>query len=271
MTTNTSTIYSKTAKGMTELKNGCKNLARDSAKVLALINGKSSVDEFALGSGLGAEKVGAIAHSLLQLGLIRVFIGVRDDAVIERKPVAESEGFDFDEALPTVQVEELSPQESVQAWSQARRGASELKNTGFYSYGGNSLSMSSGKSGLTALVIEDDEELSELLAVLLGDKGFAVQTAGDIGHALAVLHTRAPPDLVLLDIVLPGATGKDGFDVLGAIRRREGWAKTPVVMVTSEVSDDQVMKGLKAGADAYIFKPFKWETLYDCIQSLVGS
>jgi DNA-binding response OmpR family regulator len=41
-------------------------------------------------------------------------------------------------------------------------------------------------------------------------------------------------------------------------------------MVTSEVSDDQVMRGLKGGADAYIFKPFKWEALYACIKEVVG-
>ncbi|UUZ52450.1 response regulator [Massilia sp. H-1] len=64
--------------------------------------------------------------------------------------------------------------------------------------------------------------------------------------ALAAVHNGAPPDIVLLDIVLPGQPGKDGFDVLTFIRRQLAWSRVPVVMVTSEVSDDQVMKGLKA-------------------------
>ncbi len=266
----TSTIYSKTAKGMTEIKNGCKSLARDSARVLTMINGKSTVADFIQTSGLSAEKFAIVIEVLLRDGMVRVFQGAKEAAVVEWSRPLESDGINFSDALPTLEVEELSPQESVQAWAQARRGATELKSTGFYSYGSKALLGGSGKTGLTALVVEDDDELSELLAVLLAEKGFAVQSAADIGQALALLQTSAAPDLVLLDIMLPGLPGKDGFDVLGAIRRKDSWAKVPVVMVTSEVSDDQVMKGLKAGADAYIFKPFQWETLYACIRSVIG-
>ena len=97
-----------------------------------------------------------------------------------------------------------------------------------------------------------------------------VQVAPDVPQALAAIQAGSAPDLVLLDIVLPGMAGKDGFDVLAFIRRKAEWAKVPVVMATSEVSDDQVMKGLKAGADGYIFKPFKWEALYGCIREVVG-
>ena len=270
----TTTIYSKTAKGMTEVRNGCKNLARDAAKVLTSINGKSTVADFIGTGGMSAEKLGLVLDVLSKSGLIRVFVAARDPAVVEWSPStasASDDGIDFSESLPALEVEELSPQESVQAWAQARRGATELKKTGFYSYGSKSLSsLGSGKAGLSALIVEDDEELAELLLVLLGEKGFAVQTAGDIGAAMSLMQTAAPPDLVLLDIMLPGMPGKDGFDVLAAIRRKDSWAKVPVVMVTSEVSDEQVMKGLKAGADAYIFKPFKWETLYECIRSVIG-
>ncbi len=106
--------------------------------------------------------------------------------------------------------------------------------------------------------------------VLLSEKGMIVQVASDIPKALAAVQAGAKPDIVLLDIVLPGMPGKDGFDILSFIRRKEGWSKVPVIMVTSEVSDDQVMKGLKAGADGYMFKPFKWEALYGCIKEVVG-
>lgn len=77
-------------------------------------------------------------------------------------------------------------------------------------------------------------------------------------------------DLVLLDVVLPGAAGKDGFHILEAIRKDSRLQQLRVIMVTSQISDAHVLRGLKAGSDGYIFKPFKWETLYQCIRSVMG-
>jgi CheY-like chemotaxis protein len=268
-----STIYSKTAKGMTELKNGCKNLAREPARVLSIINGKSSVADFLANGASQADKLTPALETLLNLGLIRIFTGAIAPipTTAERFHEPKDDWEEFSDSLPALEVTELSPQESVQAWAEARRGASELKKTGFYSYGSKSLlNLSAAHNSLTALVVEDDEELAELLDVLLTEKGFKVQTIGDMSAALAAMHSDTAPNLVLLDIVLPGLEGKDGFDLLTFMRRKESWAKVPVVMVTSQVSDDQVMQGLKAGADGYIFKPFKWETLYACIKSVVG-
>ncbi len=266
----TSTVFSKTAKGMTEFRNGGKSLAREHGRILALINGKSSIRDFLNSGALLAGKYEPALEALLAHGMIRVFEQAKTTNVIEWN--ASGGDDDFGDVLPALSVEELSPQESVQVWAQAKRGASELKSTGFYSYGTKSpLSLSTGDARLKALVVEDDEELAELLVVLLSEKGLAVEVAPDIPTALTAVRSGGQmPAIVLLDIVLPGMPGKDGFDVLSYIRRNEDWSKVPVVMVTSEVSDDQVMKGLKAGADGYMFKPFKWEALYACIQQVAG-
>lgn len=264
-----STVYSKTAKGMSEFMSGGKNLAREHARVLALINGKSSVGDLVNSGALADSKYASTFEALLAHGLIRVFDTSRHNGdMLEFTRAPEEDVADIPAA---VVVEELSPQESVQVWAQARRGAGELASTGFYSYGGKgALSVVTGDASLQALVVEDDEELAELLVVLLSEKGMTVQVAQDIPKALAMMRAGPVPDFVLLDIVLPGMPGKDGFDLLAYLRRKEGWAKVPVVMVTSEVSDVQVMKGLKLGADGYIFKPFKWEALYGCIRDVVG-
>jgi CheY-like chemotaxis protein len=263
-------IYSKTAKGMTESKAGGKNLAREHARVLALINGKSTIGDLVSSGALLEGKYAPVIDALVEHGLIRVFEASKyQDNVVEWSGSKSDD--EFSTVLPALVVEELSPQESVQIWAQAKRGASELKSQGFYSYGNkSSLSLVEGELGLRALVVEDDEEMAELLMVLLSEKGITVQIAPDVPKALAAIHNGAPPDIVLLDIVLPGQPGKDGFDVLAYIRRQPSWAKVPVIMVTSEVSDDQVMKGLKAGADGYMFKPFKWEALYGCIKEVIG-
>ena len=271
-------IYSKTAKGMTEVKNGCKNVPRNLATVLGMIDGSSNVGDFLHRNTMTAEKLRHALDELSERGLVRVFIHTahRDPLnMVEWSPAAaqphKHEEVDFPDVLPVVQVEEFTPQESVQAWAQARRGATELKQSGFYSYGNKAgLSISDGDVGLTALVIEDDEEIAELLDMLLSEKGFKVHVVGDMREATALIHAGRAPDVVLLDIVLPGEPGKDGFDLLAEIRREKSWSQVRVIMVTSQVSDDQVMKGLKAHADAYIFKPFKWETLYSCIKSVVG-
>ena len=268
----TSIVYSKTAKGMSEFMGGGKNLAREHARVLALINGKASIRDLIDSGALVEGKYAPALEALTGQGLIRVFEYAKHQGeALEFTPAKVSDGSDFPDALPTLTVEELSPQESVQVWAAARRGASELRSSGFYSYGAKSpLSLAGGDAGLKALVVEDDEELAELLVVLLSEKGMVVEVAANVPAALAAVQNGAPADLVLLDIGLPGMPGKDGFDILSFIRRKDNWSRVPVVMVTSEVSDDQVMKGLKAGADGYMFKPFKWDALYGCIREVVG-
>lgn len=266
-----STVYSKTAKGMSEFMSGGKNLAREHARVLGLINGKSSISDMLQAGALTEGKYAGTFEALLSHGLIRVFETARNQDDVLEFTRATDDDDDLLDAPAAITVEELSPQESVQVWAQARRGASELQSTGFYSYGGKGApSRARGDATLKALVVEDDEELSELLVVLLSEKGMTVQVAASIPAALAQIKTGPAPDVVLLDIVLPGMPGKDGFDLLAYIRRTPAWTKVPVVMVTSEVSDTQVMKGLKLGADGYMFKPFKWEALYGVIREVVG-
>lgn len=266
-----STIYSKTGKGLTEVKSGCKGLAREHARVLMMVDGAKSMGDI-LNTGLfSLERMERTFYALLEMGLVKVYVAANAMPEVDEWDLPGDEGDDFPEVLPVLEVEEFTAQESVQAWAQARKGATELKQTGFFSYGNKSTpEHGAGKKSLTALVVEDDEDIADLLKNLLAEKGFTVTVASDMRSALIEIAQGVPPDVVLLDIVLPGMPGKDGFDVLAFIHRKPEWSAVPVVMVTSQVSDEQVMKGLKTNADAYIFKPFKWETLYACIKNVVG-
>ena len=100
------------------------------------------------------------------------------------------------------------------------------------------------------LVVEDDDNIRHGLAALLTANGYAVDEAGD-GEAGLAAFARAKPDLVLLDVMMPGM---NGYDVCRAIRKDD--ARTPVVMLTAK--DDEIDKvlGLELGADDYIVKPF---------------
>lgn len=100
------------------------------------------------------------------------------------------------------------------------------------------------------LVLDDDSIARRLLETSLTAEGFAVQTFGTIAHARAAI-AREPFDLYLLDIVLPDG---DGLDLCEAIRQR---SHGPIIMLTVKGDLTDIVKGLEAGADDYMLKPFR--------------
>jgi len=103
------------------------------------------------------------------------------------------------------------------------------------------------------LVIEDDPDIALSLRLKLErDGGFEVQTAQDGAAGLRLALDR-PPDLILLDVNLPGM---DGFEVCRHLRKEPATAATPVIMLTARVGESDRVAGLDLGADDYITKPF---------------
>lgn len=99
------------------------------------------------------------------------------------------------------------------------------------------------------LIIEDEPELVKILRSYLEKAGYNVVTASRGDQGLAVWQ-RQPPDLVLLDLNLPGM---DGLDVAREIRRKDD---TPIIMLTARVEETDRLIGLELGADDYITKPY---------------
>lgn len=99
------------------------------------------------------------------------------------------------------------------------------------------------------LIVEDEPEIAEILETYFAREGFRVISAGDGPTGLAH-HQRLRPDLVVLDIKLPG---QDGYEVLAALRR---CGDTPVIMVTALAEDLDKLQALRIGADDYVVKPF---------------
>ena len=106
----------------------------------------------------------------------------------------------------------------------------------------------------TILVVEDDQNISELLRLYLEKEGYTVNIADDGGKGVE-LYRRLKPDLVLLDLMLPVL---DGWGVLRTIRQD---SKVPVIMLTAKGETSDKVTGLKQGADDYITKPFAAEEL----------
>nr|WP_300499903.1 MtrAB system response regulator MtrA [uncultured Rhodococcus sp.] len=100
------------------------------------------------------------------------------------------------------------------------------------------------------LVVDDDSALAEMLTIVLRGEGFEPFVVGDGTQALAAVRENRP-DLVLLDLMLPGM---NGIDVCRVLRADSG---VPIVMLTAKTDTVDVVLGLESGADDYIMKPFK--------------
>ncbi len=116
----------------------------------------------------------------------------------------------------------------------------------------------------SVLVVDDDSSLAEMLSIVLRQEGFEsrIVTRGD--EALEAFRSFKP-DLVLLDLMLPG---KDGIDVCKEIRAESG---VPIVMLTAKGDTIDVVVGLESGADDYVVKPFKPKELVARIRARVRS
>ena len=114
----------------------------------------------------------------------------------------------------------------------------------------------------SVLVVDDDASLAEMLSIVLRQEGFDSRIVGRGDVALDAFRDYKP-DLVLLDLMLPG---KDGIDVCKEIRAESG---VPIVMLTAKGDTVDVVVGLESGADDYIVKPFKPKELVARVRARV--
>jgi two-component system phosphate regulon response regulator PhoB len=115
------------------------------------------------------------------------------------------------------------------------------------------------------LIVEDEAPLVTLLRYNLEKQGFRVEDVGDGGEALTRI-TEAPPDLLLLDWMLPTVSG---IEVCRQLRRRPASRTLPIIMLTARAEDQDAVRGLDTGADDYITKPFSTEALIARIRALL--
>ncbi|MCG6656182.1 response regulator [Halomonas campisalis] len=115
------------------------------------------------------------------------------------------------------------------------------------------------------LVVDDEPNIVLSLEFLMQQAGFDVVTADDGESALARVE-ESPPDLILLDISLPGISG---FDVLEQLRNDPNHARLPIIMLTAHGREVEREKGLALGADDYVTKPFSTQALVEKVKALL--
>jgi len=116
------------------------------------------------------------------------------------------------------------------------------------------------------LVAEDDEDILALVVFDLEDEGYEVLTARNGKDAIRLAFERLP-DLILLDVAMPGL---DGYEVTRRLRADESTRGTPVVLLTARAQVRDVILGFEAGANDYVTKPFRPDELRTRLHAALG-
>jgi two-component system, OmpR family, alkaline phosphatase synthesis response regulator PhoP len=115
------------------------------------------------------------------------------------------------------------------------------------------------------LLIEDDEDILELLRYNLSQEGYVVEGVTSGEEALSLVQLK-PPDLVVLDLMLPGV---DGMEVCKTLKRDPRTQHIPIMMLTARSEDADIVAGLELGADDYITKPFSPRVLIARVRTVL--
>jgi excisionase family DNA binding protein len=161
-------------------------------------------------------------------------------------------------------------QSTIRKWSDSGR------LTAFYTPGGHrrfrrsdlDLFLGNARRGTgpqVVLVVDDDDRLREYLRVNLEMEGYEVREAASAEEGLAALDEELP-DLILLDVMMPGL---DGWEMLSRVRERHGRESIPVVMFSGKVDEEHAAQAEQAGAQAFIGKPFDPQQLIASTKQLL--
>jgi len=123
--------------------------------------------------------------------------------------------------------------------------------------------------GRKVLVVDDSPTIIKFVAFSLKSNGFEVISAADGMDALEKLsHLEAGVDLVITDLNMPNV---DGYELIATLRQNPRFRQLPIIILSSEESEQDKAKGRQAGADAYLVKPFKSAALLATVGKLLGN
>ena len=251
-------VFTLTPKGQKELGGAGTVLTPFELEVLVLLDGASTAGQTATRvRNLRGEVVVDILRKLLHDGLIEL---------VE----AKGGSLDFVDFFDTKVPERPSAAETARAEQAAADTARLLQQQGYVvriarRAAGKGIAAKSRP--ISILVIEDEQILANLLKLVLESAGYSVTTAMTKAEIAGAFGRPPVPELVLLDLMLPGV---DGLDVLLKIRQHPALKSLPVVIMTAKTTRDAVLKGLASGADGYLTKPFEIPVLVEAVRAVLG-
>ena len=122
------------------------------------------------------------------------------------------------------------------------------------------------KEKIRVLVVEDEEDIVEMISYNLQKEGYRTLAAFNGEEAINKAN-KERPDLIILDLMLPGI---DGLEVCKLLRQQKRTAQTPIIMLTAKSQDSDRITGIETGADGYLTKPFDLKTLISMIKNHIG-
>jgi CheY-like chemotaxis protein len=255
-------VFTLTEAGTAQIQGGGTRLPSEALEALVILDGKKTVGDLEQQlASLPAERVRDLVRALLAAGFVRA-VTMAESGDID---------VDFDAFFNAAAGGDATPSAGTQASAarEAESGAPSLDRKGYYvSIARQALKPRSAAGAKhVALIIEDDPDVSALVKRLLERAQFGVKVAATRDEVLARLREQPMPDLVILDVILPGV---NGFDVLQRLKSHPMLKAVPVVMLTAEASREAVVRGLATGADGYITKPFDNESLLRGVRAVLG-
>jgi len=252
-------VYVLTRSADRELRGSDTALSALELEFLVLIDGHASVAEIARRN-----------KTLVLSAVIDVFRSLIARNLIELSRKDAAEGMEIGDFLSSPSFYVPPAGAEREAGDEAAAGVSSLQQTGYYvriaRRTGSDRKLVEGQR-LCVIVIEDEPHLAKLLRQYLTLEGFDARVASNREEIVAEFRRPPPPDLVLLDVMLPDA---DGFDVLYKMRTHPRLKSVPTIMLTSKATREAVLKGLAGGADGYITKPFEIDVLVKAVRAVLG-
>ena len=249
-------VFALTYRGDAELRAAGTSLSAGELQILVLIDGVATVAQIAQSEpGRARKEMTEVLYKLFKKGLITSAAEPSSDAMetgFFNVPVG------FFGALP------------AQASPEADQGVSSLTKKGYFVRIARRRSEKREiKQGWrpTILLVDDDPDLLKLVRTYFRLEGFNTREATKRTEIMSAFREAPMPDLVLLDVELPDA---NGFLILARMRQHPVLKSMPVVMLTAEATREAVLKGLQAGADGYITKPFEADLLVTAVKEVLG-
>jgi CheY-like chemotaxis protein len=261
------TVYELSEAGRQQLKGGTTALFSDALRFLLLADGKLSFGQIEKSLKDVPEAIlGRTVLELQQKGFIQA---VRSAGPAEG---ADLSSLDFSSHVPPdpAAAREQREEDFAARMEEAQRTMDLMKEQGYavrIARQARPAANPPSGGGYSVLIIEDEPTLSSAMRKFLELERFVPRVAANRDEAAAELRKPPLPDLILLDIMLAGASG---FDILQRLRGHPALKHIPVIMVTVMSAREDVMRALAADANGYITKPFKFDVLMKSIKAVLG-